>query len=655
MKKLFKRVALIVMALLTLSVGTGAVNEVKAADDTATITFDDVSKRTTFSTSQQVWEENGIKVTNNKSSSTNNVADYSKPVRFYAKSQLIIETMDNIAEIVFDANSSSYATALKNSIGTAATASSDKVTVELDGSTNSYTIESLAAQVRMDALTVTYFVAEGTPTITLESEDYTQVDSSITLTPTLNNIEGTIEWSSSDEDVATIVDGVLTAKSIGRTTITAKIGEVEATKDITVYPVAGSEISIADALKVCELTGSNEAPYTYSTTGTIESIDTAYNETYGNITVTITDGNNNSIQAYRMTGGSDLYEGAKIKVTGKLTTYNSTPEFVAGCTYELFESDEISSVLESLNKINSYMSLSYQYKETTTIEYNIVDVLNQSVTNVTSNKYTNWSDKKLNSSAIYAGQCAGSNQSIQLRSNNNNSGVITTASGGNVKKITVEWNSNTASGRILNVYGNNTAYSSPADLYNESTDGDLLGTIENGKSTELTITGDYQYIGFRSAENAMYLTSVSIEWETTEGHEVKTMSDSKFLIRCGIDSSIAEIEGVDTFGVKISAGSNTVYYSDSLTSTSDNGIDFTFVVINLGDIINDNVKLSTKFTVEAYVEVDSTKYVSELSKEYSVADMVNEYHTNGSDEVKAKVNHLYEYFVKQGLIVEEAN
>ena len=35
-----------------------------AAEESATITFNNVSKRTAFDTSHQVWEENGIVVTN---------------------------------------------------------------------------------------------------------------------------------------------------------------------------------------------------------------------------------------------------------------------------------------------------------------------------------------------------------------------------------------------------------------------------------------------------------------------------------------------------------------------------------------------------------------------------------------------------------------
>ena len=140
----------------------------------ATLSFANKAQRTSFSTTQQVWAQNDITLTNNKSSSTTDVADYAKPARFYAGSNIVVEcSLGNITSIVFDCNSSSYATALKNSIGNAATASSDKVTVTLDGSSNSFTIAKLTAQVRMDALTVTYTAAGAgevskpvTPTLT---------------------------------------------------------------------------------------------------------------------------------------------------------------------------------------------------------------------------------------------------------------------------------------------------------------------------------------------------------------------------------------------------------------------------------------------------------------------------------------------------------
>lgn len=143
----------------------------------------------------------------------------------------------------------------------------------------------------------------------------------------------------------------------------------------------------------------------------------------------------------------------------------------------------------------------------------VTDDLNQEFTGISGTAYTDFSGKAGTSGAVYAGNCAGGNSSIQLRSSNSNSGIITTVSGGKVRKITVEWNSNTANGRSLNIYGKNEVYTSAADLYNDNTSGNQLGQISCGTSTTKTITGDYKYIGIRSNSGAMYLTSITIEWE----------------------------------------------------------------------------------------------------------------------------------------------
>ena len=127
--------------------------------------------------------------------------------------------------------------------------------------------------------------------------------------------------------------------------------------------------------------------------------------------------------------------------------------------------------------------------------------------------YSSWSDLTSTSSAKYSGNSAGSNDAIQLRSNNSNSGIVTTVSGGKVKKIIVEWQSGTADGRTLNVYGKNGAYTDPTDLYDNSEYGTKLGTIVKGTSTELEITGNYTYVGLRSNSGAMYITSITIIWE----------------------------------------------------------------------------------------------------------------------------------------------
>ena len=139
--------------------GCGAL-EPTGNETTATITFDDKAKRTEYSTSKQVWVENGITVTNNKASSTSNVGDYVKPARFYKGSELIIAVEGGITKIGITVNSydtNKYAQAIKAGVSNGTvTVSGQVVTIILDGSASSITISLAANQARVDSITVTY-------------------------------------------------------------------------------------------------------------------------------------------------------------------------------------------------------------------------------------------------------------------------------------------------------------------------------------------------------------------------------------------------------------------------------------------------------------------------------------------------------------------
>ena len=183
----------------------------------------------------------------------------------------------------------------------------------------------------------------------------------------------------------------------------------------------------------------------------------------------------------------------------------------------------------------------------------VTDILTRDLTGVTGTSYASWEGVTSNSNAVYAGQSAGGNESIQLRSNNNNSGIITTASGGDVASISVIWNENTANGRTLNIYGSSAPYSSPTELYNADTQGTLLGTIVNGTSTELIIDGSYSYIGMRSASGAMYLTEIDITW--TEGGGTPTVAMPTFSPTPGIYSDDLDVT------IACNTAGATIYYT----------------------------------------------------------------------------------------------
>ena len=122
---------------------------------TGTIDFSTPDQRVSLGEEKQVWSNDGITFTNNKASSTADVADYTNPVRLYKSSEIVIECA-NIAKIVFVCSSESYATALKNSIGDAASVSDKEVTVTLDGTSNSFSATLSESKVFLNSLTVTY-------------------------------------------------------------------------------------------------------------------------------------------------------------------------------------------------------------------------------------------------------------------------------------------------------------------------------------------------------------------------------------------------------------------------------------------------------------------------------------------------------------------
>ena len=126
----------------------------EATTGTATISFADKAQRTEYSTTKQVWAQNGITVTNLKAESTSSVGDYADPVRFYANASLKIE-YPGMTQIEFVCGGSSYATALMNSIPGSAIDGSN-VTVAFTAAQDSLDIAKLSAQVRVKSITVTY-------------------------------------------------------------------------------------------------------------------------------------------------------------------------------------------------------------------------------------------------------------------------------------------------------------------------------------------------------------------------------------------------------------------------------------------------------------------------------------------------------------------
>lgn len=120
---------------------------------TATISFADKVNRTSYSTEQQIWEQNGIKVTNNKASSTTNVSSSTNPVRFQKDSETIIEYPGmTYIEIDITGLDTKYASTLLKSCDNASF-TPGKVIITLPSTADSYTI-TMASQVRANGINI---------------------------------------------------------------------------------------------------------------------------------------------------------------------------------------------------------------------------------------------------------------------------------------------------------------------------------------------------------------------------------------------------------------------------------------------------------------------------------------------------------------------
>ena len=257
------------------------------------------------------------------------------------------------------------------------------------------------------------------------------------------------------------------------------------------------------------------------------------------------------------------------------------------------------------------------------------DELTRDWIGITGTSYADWSDKTLASGAIYAGNSAGGNESIQLRSKSG-SGIITTGSGGKIKSIKLSWNENTAEERKLDVYGSNEPYSSTSDLYDNAKKGTLLGSIEMGDDNALTIEGDYAFIGIRSNNGAIWLNKIEIVWAASSdtkktatvtidktslevGESATVTTDGPNVTLTTSDASVATVSGNKVTGK--SGGSATI------TATWDANNDFYGGSKDF--IITVNAAPGEYATVELPYSVDFTKaqdkfVIEDISNPYNI-------------------------------------
>ena len=280
----------------------------------------------------------------------------------------------------------------------------------------------------------------------------------------------------------------------------------------------------------------------------------------------------------------------------------------------------LENAVTALNSVEAYMSMAFTYSYNTAVK---ADTLTYSSLKFPSTSgYQDFEGVKDQSPAEYKGQaCGNTNNYIQLRTSNNNSGIVSTVSGGVAKKVVLAWTADKNDGKTVEVYGSNVAYTAATDLYGANK-GTLIGTIDSS-STTLEITGEYRYVGIKSLDGALYLDSVEITWDST------LYTDADFRVKVAVDSSIADaVEGLaleaTEYGIAVTDGEKTEYFAaaNELVVEEEGKV---YVVIDLGDVLNNKERITNEFTVSAYFEYEETIYSSTSVKTYSVKTLVEEY------------------------------
>jgi len=360
----------------------------------------------------------------------------------------------------------------------------------------------------------------------------------VELTATVEPNEATnkaVTWTSSDTSVATVSDGTVTALKAGTVTITATTVDGGFTDSCT--------ITITDTTPIVSSVTLNQNSATIDVTrvNQVQLTATVNGENYPPSKVNWTS-SNTSIATVNSSGLVSAVSPGIVTITAT-SDYDNTKS--ATCTVTVIDSTLLTDTLT---------------KETTGVSGN----------------YSHWENLKVSTDAVYKGYTGGSNESIQMRSNANSdgdrSGIISTTSGGNIDSVSLTWNDATVSGRTVNVYGSNTAYTSVNDLYDSTKRGTLLGTIVYGTSTSLEVSGDYAYVGVTSSSGALYLTNLTFNWvETAEYIAVTGVSLDKETASLIVDDSttlVATITPDDASHKSITWSSS----DESVATVSDAGL-----------------------------------------------------------------------------------
>lgn len=244
------------------------------------------------------------------------------------------------------------------------------------------------------------------------------------------------------------------------------------------------------------------------------------------------------------------------------------------------------SVTDTVN-ITSSLDDSYAY----------ADVLNRSTFGVTNNNYTSWNNKSASntshSTTIYQGNTNGANESIGIK-DETGFGFVVSSPYGIAKKVSLSWNSNTTSGRTLNIIGSNSAI----ELATMSKSDATVATIVEGTSTEAVLGEGYRYLGFISSNGSLFLNSMVIYWDANLVPTLDLSGDSHIVLGDTATFTATRLNSSDSIkwyinDALVETGISVVGNTSTLTYTPSAAGDYEIKAILGDDVCEETMTLNT--------------------------------------------------------------
>lgn len=541
---------------------------------------------------------------------------------------------------------------------------------------------------------VFYKVINNNPTIEISGSDQVVIGQTITLDATTNKITEPLTWNSSDADVATVNNGVVTPVAMGKTNITASAqGVTSEPYSVSVYPSNANVVSVATVTAIANTFGQVDSPVKYRVVGTVSDVaakefkltdSTGTVVCYQGSTPTVENGNYVMVEG-TVTKFGDNAELKSLTVTGSFKVTYKVDGVQYGDPQLVFPGEKLTE--PSLEPRDGYTFLGWFNGEDV---WNFDDAVTSEMTLVAKWRNTKLANiENIDTSFNLAYKFKNVDtpmKKVALAAN-------TTTYTGSITKgeltqidysnhMTIDGETNEILSIVYYFGSSSNAYCKTGDIrfYNGSY---LVIKVLDAVANAYTIEGVKAYS--TATDNPEITSKISYEKVSSTEYKIKA-SDTLKIARIDVVMTVPEAEKAYTevkncdadFRIRVSVDDMTSYvnsfaqgeiseYGIHMTSSTFADHDFNFadednnfvyktsdnqkqyVIIMLGDVFSNPEILNYEFTFAPYVKYKGemvTAVDASSKKTISLKSLVKELYAN--EATKANYEVLYNAFVDAG-------